>query len=111
MAAEKEWSENPEDDPVELQKKQLELGKKFLEKIEKQEAEDNARKEREKAYAQAPIAAHAYTPPTLEDVSAVLKKAWDEVERIMPTAGDRAKTHAFQSLIQAAAPRPGPFFG
>lgn len=102
--AEKEWSENPEDDPVELQKKHLALGKRFLEKMEAQEAEEKRRKEE---YANHP--GHlpvAYNPPKFEDVSAVLKKAWDEVERIMPTAGDRTKAHAFQILSQAAAPPP-----
>ncbi len=107
MAIEKEWSENPEDDPVELQKKQLELGKKFLEKIEAQEAEQKARENEYRAAG--PVSAPVYTPPTFEEVSAVLKKAWDEVERIMPTAVDGAKAYAFQTLTHAAAPRPGPY--
>lgn len=102
--AEKEWSEDPEDDPIELQKKQLALGKKFLEKMEKQEAEEKARKE---AYAQEAIQPHAYvtqyTPPTFEEVSATLKKAWSEVEHIMPNAPDAAKSYAFQTLVHSLA--------
>ena len=96
----KEWSESPEDDPVELQKKQLALGKKFLEKMEKQEAEEEARK---KAYAAEAIrpAYGTYTPPTFEEVSAKVKKAWDEVEKIMPNATDAAKTTAFNAFLTA----------
>ena len=106
MSGDKEWSEDPEDDPVNLQKRQIELGKKFLEKMEKQEAEEAARKAEYAAHPRAAIAADAYTPPTFEEVCAVLKKAWDGVEAIMPTAGDKAKAIAFQTLIQAAAARP-----
>lgn len=104
--ADKEWSENPEDDPVELQKRQLALGKEFLDRLKKQEA---AEEERRKKYENPTALADAmrpYSPPSFEEVSAVLKKAWDEVERIMPTAGDKAKAMAFQSLTHAAAPRP-----
>jgi len=103
--ADKEWSEDPEDDPVELQKKQLALGKKFLEKMEKQEADEEARRQ---AYAEMPARpAVPYKPPTFEDVSGTLKKAWDEVERIMPGAPEAAKSYAFQTLVHAAAPVAG----
>jgi hypothetical protein len=107
MAAEKEWSENPEDDPVELQKRQLNLAKKFLEKMDKAEAEE--KRHREECQAGPPRLAGAimaYKPPTFEEVSSVLQKAWAEVERIMPTAQDRTKAIAFQTLMQAAAPPP-----
>jgi len=109
MTIEKEWSENPEDDPIALQKKQLELGKKFLAKIEEQEA---AAKQRESEY-KVPLGGPCpvYTPPTFEEVSAVLKKAWEGVEAIMPTAGDRVKAIAFTSLMHAAAPPPKAFGG
>ena len=105
MPEEKEWSENPEDDPILLQKKQLELGKRFLEKIEAQEKEEKRRKEE---YAAAgPVEAPVYTPPSFEQVSSVIKKAWDELEKIMPTAPDRVKERAFETLMHAAAPPPG----
>jgi hypothetical protein len=104
--ADKEWSEDPADDPVELQKEQIKLGKEFLDRIKKEEAE---RKAREAEYAARPALAgqiRQYRPPTFEEVSVVLKKAWDGVEAIMPTAGDRVKAIAFQTLMQAAAPPP-----
>jgi hypothetical protein len=97
-----------EDDPIKLQKEQLAMGRELLDKIRKQEAEEKRRQEEYAACAsESPgkvIA--AYKPPTFEEVSAVLKKAWDEVDRIMPTAGDRVQAVAFQSLMAAAAPPP-----
>jgi len=98
-----------EDDPIKIQKEQLAISKRFMAKIEREEAEAKRKKE-EYAAASPPVAgyASAYTPPTFEEVSAVLKKTWDEVERIMPTAKGRVKCSAFQTLMQAAFPR-GPF--
>lgn len=97
---EREWSENPEDDPIELQKKQLELGKKFLKKVEEQEAKEREKEEQYRAAGPA-IAPSAYRHPTFEEVSAAMKKAWDEVSRIMPDATDAAKSYAFQTLVHA----------
>ncbi len=105
MSQEKEWSENPDDDPVELQKRQLELGKKFLDKMEAQEAKDA---KREAEYAQAVPAARGfaspvYEPPTFEEISSRIKKAWDEVERVVPTAPDPVKVQAFQALLAGSS--------
>jgi hypothetical protein len=105
MAEDKEWSEDPADDPIELQKEHLKLGKEFLARIKKQEAEEAARRAQLEDPGQ-PIAAPAYTPPSFEEVSAVLKKAWDGVEAIMPTAPGEVKAMAFQTLMHAAAPPP-----
>lgn len=98
-----------EDDPIKLQKEQIEIGRELLERVKKEEAAIKAREEAYAARAVQPGAGSPYKPPTFEEVSAVLKKAWDECERIMPTAGDRAKAMAFQTLMQAAAPRPSGF--
>lgn len=104
--AEKEWSEDPEDDPIKLQKEQIALGKKFMAKMEEAEAKEKKRREE---YAEAPsvygIAPAMYKPPTFEEVSANIKKAWEEVERIIPTAPDEVKVYTFQAL--AAAVRGG----
>jgi hypothetical protein len=102
---EKEWSEDPADDPVELQKEQLKLGREFMARIKKQEEEEAARKAQ---YEEAGprLVAPAYTKPSFEEVSAVLKKAWDGVEAIMPTAPGEVKAMAFQTLMHAAAPPP-----
>ncbi len=94
-----------EDDPAKLQKEQLALGRELLDRIKNHEAEEKRRQE-EYAAQPARTVLGAYEPPTFEEVSAVLKKAWDETERIMPTAQDRVKAIAFQALMQAAAPPP-----
>lgn len=104
----KEWSEGPENDPVELQKEQIKLGREFLERIKKQEAAEEARK-KESAAPKSPAvgAIGAYVRPSFENVSAALKKAWDEVEKIMPAAGDRVKAMALQVLFSAGGNGPG----
>jgi hypothetical protein len=105
---EKEWSEDPADDPIELQKEQVKIGKELLDRIKRQEAEEAARKAQ---YEDAipPAARAPYVPPSFEEVSAVLKKAWLGVEAIMPTAPDRVKAIAFHALMSAAAPRSRSF--
>lgn len=107
MAAEdKEWSEDPADDPVELQKEQIKIGRELLDRVKRQEEEARAREE--EYAARGPMIAPApYKAPTFEEVSAVLKKAWDEVERIMPTAPDAVKARAFDTMMHSAAPPPG----
>lgn len=93
----KEWSPDDEEDPAKL-------ARELLQRAKKQADEEDARRAE---YAnRPPIAARPYKPPTFEEVSAVLQKAWAEVERIMPTAQDRTKAIAFQTLMQAAAPPP-----
>jgi hypothetical protein len=94
-----------EDDPIKLQKEQIAMGKEFLARLKREEEE---RKAREMEYTKTVRGAVApvYKPPTFEEVSAVLKKAWEGVEAIMPTAGDQVKAHAFQMLVRAAAPPP-----
>ncbi len=94
-----------EDDPIKLQKEQLALGKEFMDRLKK---EDEEKKRRQEEYAaRGPEMAPAvYKAPTFEEVSSTLKKAWDEVERIMPGAPEAAKSYAFQTLVNAAAGPP-----
>jgi hypothetical protein len=100
---EKEWSEDPDDDPVELQKEHLKLAKEFLVRLKKKEEEEAARKAQYEESGPR-IVAPAYTPPSFEEVSAVLKRAWLGVEAIMPTAPGEVKMVAFETLMRAAAP-------
>lgn len=102
-----------EDDPINLQKEQLALGKEFLERLKKQEAEEKKRREEyvevPRVYGTAPA---TYKPPTFEEVSQDAKKAWEEVEKIMPTGTDVAKSRVFESLFHTliSARHPGPVF-
>jgi len=97
---EKEWSESPGDDPIELQKKQLALGKEFLRRIEEQEEKERKQACQPAAYG---AIAPAYTPPTFEQTSERIKKAWEEVKQIVPDAPDQVKVQAFQALMRIAA--------
>lgn len=102
-----------EDDPIKLQKEQLAIGKEFLERLKKQEAEEQKRREEYEARPAAPVAygtIHSdYKPPTFEEISANIKKAWDEVERVIPDAPDSVKTYAFQGLYSSFL--RGPYLG
>jgi len=105
--AEKEWSENPEDDPIELQKKQLALGQEFMDRLKKQEAEEKLRQEKYAAMEAAHgFVAPTYTPPPFEEVSARLKRARDEVDRIMLAAEPQIKLMAFEILFRSASGGP-----
>lgn len=113
-----DWNPDDEIDPVELQKEQLKLqkeqlalGRKIVEKAEAAEAkakaaEDSAKRPpvlgrvAEGDYAQAGPSFRSYTPPTFEEVSVRICKAWSEVARILPDAPDGAKILAFQVLLQ-----------
>jgi hypothetical protein len=100
-----EYDPENEIDPLKIQREQLDLAKEFMAKMKEREAKEKAAEDAYAAHPR-PIAARTYTPPTFEEVSAVLKKSWEGVEAIMPTAGDRVKAVAFQTLMQAAAPPP-----
>lgn len=106
----KEYDPENEVDPEQIARDHLALGKKILDRMEKADAEEERRK-LEYAEAVRPVAGSVmvYKPPPLEEVSASLKKAWDEVEKIMPTAPDAVKTLAYQTLLYSTAPHPGPF--
>lgn len=104
--ADKEWSPD-EPDPLELQKEQLALGKEFLERLKKQEADEKAARAEYEARAVKPIAGlGAYVPPTPDEVSGVFKKAWEKTKEIIPDAPAIIQLHTFQALVQAFAPRP-----
>jgi hypothetical protein len=106
--AETEWNPDEEIDPVKLQKEHLELGKEMLRRLKAQEEETRVRKEEyREAMAAAPAAsAYSYSPPSLEEVSGVLKRAWVELVAIMPDAPAEVTVVAFEMLVRAAAPPP-----
>jgi hypothetical protein len=97
----KEWNPEDEVDPIELQKQQLALGKKFMERIEKEDAEKAKREDEADRYARAPV----YTPPpplTFEERCVRIEKAWTETKRLVPDAPDHVKTLVFQSLLSSS---------
>lgn len=113
----KDWSPEGEDDPGEiakeqlrLQKEQLALGKRFMEKADKAEAEAEAKAQAERnagppmgpgVYLGPPgYATTTYKPPSFEEVSDKVKRAWDEVKRVVPDAPDQVKFMVFNLLIE-----------
>lgn len=101
MAGDKDWSPESEEDPLKLQKEQLEIGKEFL-AMAKAEQEKN--RQREARVLEAPAVAELLggepmKPPSFEDVSAALAKCWEEAKKIVPDAPDHVKVIAFQSLL------------
>jgi hypothetical protein len=98
---EKDWSPEDEVDPIELQKRQLALGEKFMAKLEKEEAE----KAKRQAEAEVFVPAAPYMPPpppTFEERCARIEKAWAETKRLVPDAPDNVKTIVFQTLLHSS---------
>ena len=109
---ETDWSPEDEVDPTEIAKQQLALGKKFMERVEKEdrEREDREREERKKRELDAPPCPEyrvppSPPPPTFEEVSAMIKKVWDEVKTIVPDAPDHVKVQAFEHLLSVIGRR------
>jgi hypothetical protein len=107
MGGDKDWSPENEIDPLELQRQQLELGKKFMAKVEAKEKEEQERRER---LAEAPPlgalgpAVVCVKPPSFEEVSAALTKCWEMTKKAVPDAPDHVKIIAFQSLLRTEHP-------
>jgi len=105
MADEKDWNSDDEIDPVKVQKEALELGKKYMGKMESLEKELRERNEQTKEALQR---AEPHLPTkfrvdvlTPEQTSAACQRSWVEVKSIMPDAPDAIKLHAFNSLVFA----------
>lgn len=101
----KEYDPDKEIDLDDLQRRQLELGEKLMEKLEKAEAGLGAPQGAESPDTIGPPVLRSvfYTPPTFEAVSGRVKRAWDEVNRIIPDAPEGVKLLAFQSLMSHMA--------
>lgn len=104
MAADKDWSPESEQDPLELQREQLKIGKEFLE-MARAEKEKQAQREAAvlRVHQGPPVSeyltADQIKPPSFEEVSAALSKCWEEAKKAVPDAPDHVKVIAFQSLL------------
>lgn len=101
--ADKEWSPEDDLDPVKIQKESLDLQKRFMEKIEKEEREKEERRNSEKDHLRQVVPYELPPAPTFEERSAVIVKAWTETKRIVPDAPDHVKAIVFQSLLYSAS--------
>lgn len=99
------WDPDKENEPLELQRRQVELGEELVARMRKEDAEKAAR-EAEYVGAVQAVTPPPYKYPTFEEVSARLKQARDEVDRIMLAAEPEIKFMAFQVLYRAASGDP-----
>ena len=98
---EEPWDPKNEVDPAKIQKEYLEFAKDFVGEMKKQNA-DRKRAEEELAAAPPALAAiGVYRPPTFQEVSAKLKRCWEETKKIAPDASDFVQCEILRALIHA----------
>lgn len=98
---EKPWNPDDEIDPAKIQKEYLEVAKDMV--AEMKEAKAN-KKAAEEALAAGPSIAAigmAYRPPSFSEVSAKLKRCWEETKKIAPDASDFCRCEILRALIHA----------
>lgn len=98
------WSAERELDPEKLQKEYLHLAKELVGDMKEQKAKAAAeKKQMEEACAQPPMRAmgFAYKPPTFEEVSAKLKRAWEETKKIAPDAPEFVQAEIIRTLMHS----------
>lgn len=98
MAEDKDWSPESEEDPLKIQKEQLQIGKEFL-AMAKAEQEKMRQRAAEEPPARGFLVAEPPQPPSFEEVSAALTKCWEEAKKAVPDAPDHVKVIAFQALL------------
>lgn len=99
-----DWDPEKEKDPEKVQAEMLALGKEMLENLKK---DADRKKQEEEAFkremaASPPQVAYAYRPPTLQEISARLKRAWEETKKIDPEAPPLVQVKMLEVLFQAA---------
>jgi hypothetical protein len=100
MSPLEDWDPDKEKDPEKIQAEMLEMGKEM---VAQYKAEQEKRKQEEGAMrAGPPIAAFAYKPPTFQEVSARLKRAWEETKKIDPEAPPAVQVKMLEVLLQAS---------
>lgn len=101
-----DWDPEKEKDPEKIQAEMLEMGKEMLEQFKK----DKAAKEKydEAVAAVPPGKAFVYKRPTFEEVSARLKRSWEEVRKIDPKAPALVQVKMLEILLHSADDESGP---
>lgn len=105
-----DWSPESEIDPAKVQKEYLEVAKDLIgemkaEKAKKQLEREKAEKEMQEEVESLPGVIGGigrYKPPTFEEMSARMKRAWEETKKIAPDASDFVKAEILRTLTQAA---------
>lgn len=114
----KEYDPANEQDPADLARQQIELGRELLKEIrsgKKSEAQQKAQadlarlrvKLEEAGRAPSPpVGALVYHRPTVSDVLAKAVSAWNLVQNHFPGAPTEIQYYVFQGLLHAAADEP-----
>jgi hypothetical protein len=102
---EKGWSPEDEIDPAKIQKEYLEVAKDMIGQM-KADKENRKKAEQEfqkQVQAMPPMIGvlGPYKPPTPEEVSVKMKRAWEETKKIAPDAPDMVKLEIFRSMLHA----------
>jgi small-conductance mechanosensitive channel len=101
-----EWSPDKEFDPAKLQAEYLELLKEIVEdhkaeKAKKLAVEQEAKEDLAKLASPPVIGIGAYRRPTFQELSARMKRAWEETQKIAQDAPQAVQVAIFQNLINA----------
>lgn len=101
-----DWDPEKEKDPEKIQAEMLEMGKEMLEQFK----QDKAAKEKyeQAVAASGPARAFVYKPPTFDQVSARIKRCWEEVRKIDPKAPALVQVKMLEILLHSADDEPGP---
>lgn len=102
MTEEKEWNPEDEIDPAKIQKEYLEVAKDMVNQFK---ADKVKREKEEEAYRAMPAVIGGlgpFRPPTMEEISARMKRAWEETKKIAPDAPDMVKTEIFRNFLHAS---------
>lgn len=101
---EEPWDPANEVDPAKVQKEYLEVAKDLVAEMKA----DKARKAKEKEEYEGAIAAvpaiggiAAYQPPTFQELSAKLKRCWEETKKIAPDAPEFVQAEIIRTLLHA----------
>lgn len=107
-----DWSPENEIDPAKVQREYLEVAKELIgemkaAKEKKQIEKEKIEREMQEEIVSIPgviggIGIGRYKPPTFEEMSARMKRAWEETKRIAPDASDFVKAEILRTLTQAA---------
>lgn len=95
-----EWSPENEKDLEKIQREVLSVQKEVLEKLKADQ--DREKKAEAEMAALPPIGAMAYKPPTFQEVSARMKRAWEETKKIDPEAPPLVQAKMLEILLHAS---------
>lgn len=102
MAEEKEWNPEDEIDPAKVQKEYLEVAKDMISQMKADKAKRAKEEEEYKAMPAVIGGMGVFRPPTMEEMSTRMKRAWEETKKIAPDAPEMVQTEIFRNLLHTS---------